>query len=201
MCRTCIPILTSQRDSRPTEPPAAEASGADKDASRFPVRRILGIDPGLASCGYGIIEVCRSRCRLVEYGVIETSAGMSHALRLLSIYKEISRVVESFSPTEAGMEALYFARNVSSALGVAEARGVLSLCLAEHGILPAEYPPNTIKQAVSGTARAGKRSVQEAVRLLLGLREIPRPDHAADALAAAITHMHACPLPVFSGGG
>lgn len=155
-----------------------------------PARRVLGVDPGLASCGFGVVDFYRNRCTLVEYGVIETSPETPHPARLLFIYREMSRVVKEFSPAEAGMETLYFAKNVTSALCVAEARGVVSLCLAEHGVCLAEYAPNTIKRAVSGVARADKRSVQEAVKLLLGLKEIPRPDHAADALAVAITHAH-----------
>lgn len=166
----------------------------------IPVRRVLGIDPGLASCGFGVVDFFRNRCKLVKYGVIETTPGTPHPLRLLFIYKELSRVVEAFSPTEAGIETLYFAKNVTSALSVAEARGVVSLCLAEHGIVPAEYAPNTIKQTVSGLARADKRSVQEAVKFLLGLQEIPKPDHAADAIAVAVTHLHTVIQPVFHNG-
>ncbi len=154
------------------------------------MRRVLGVDPGLASCGYGIVGFCDSRCSLIDYGVIETSPDSPHSSRLLYIYKEFSRILEEFSPDEAGIETLYFAKNVTSALAVAEARGVVSMCLAEHGIVPKEYSPGTIKKTVSGMAHADKRSVQEAVKLLLGLKEIPKPDHAADALAAAITHIH-----------
>ena len=166
-------------------------------SARIPVRRVLGIDPGLASCGFGIIDFSGNRGRLVDFGVIETSPDTPHSLRLLFIHKELSRIVEAFSPAEAGLETLYFARNVTSALGVAEARGVVSMCLASYGIVPAEYAPNTIKQTVSGLARADKRSVQEAVKFLLGLEEIPRPDHAADALAVALTHFHSAVHPVF----
>jgi crossover junction endodeoxyribonuclease RuvC len=94
------------------------------------------------------------------------------------------------------METLFFARNVTSALAVSEARGVVTLCLAQHNVALAEYTPNTIKQSVTGSARSDKKTVQEYVRLLLGMTEIPRPDHAADALAAAITHVHSTALRI-----
>lgn len=155
-------------------------------------RRVLGVDPGLASCGYGIVDYYGGRFSSVCYGVIETSPNDGRSSRLLAIYREFSRIVEAFAPDEAGMETLYFAKNVTSALAVAEARGVVSMCLAEHGIGLTEHSPATIKKTVSGAAQADKLAVQKAVRLLLGLSEIPRPDHAADALAAAITHVN-CP--------
>ena len=131
---------------------------------------------------------------MVEYGVIETSPDAPHPRRLLYIYKEFSRILEAFLPNESGIETLYFAKNVTSALAVAEARGVVSLCLAERGIEPKEYSPGTIKKTVSGIAHADKLSVQQSVKFLLGLKDIPKPDHAADALAAAITHIHSTEL-------
>jgi crossover junction endodeoxyribonuclease RuvC len=154
------------------------------------MRRVLGIDPGLASTGFGIIDYCEGRYRLVSYGVISTAAHTPHSGRLLSIYNRINAVIEEFKPDEAGMETLYFARNTSSALGVAEARGVVTLCLAQHCILLGEYTPNQIKQAVTGTASADKKLVERYVKILLALEEEPKPDHAADALAGAITHLH-----------
>jgi crossover junction endodeoxyribonuclease RuvC len=154
------------------------------------VRRILGIDPGLASTGYGIIDYCNNRYNMVTYGVIETKAGIVHGERLLAIYNRLSSVIQEFKPKEAGMETLYFARNVSSALSVAEARGVVTLCLAQQCIVLGEYTPNQIKQAVTGTASADKKLVEKYVKLLLGLETEPKPDHAADALAGALTHLH-----------
>jgi len=154
------------------------------------VRRVIGIDPGLASTGYGIVDYCNSRIRLVTYGVIETAAGQVHGERLLAIYNKLSAVIEEYKPSEAGMETLYFARNVSSALSVAEARGTVTLCLAQRCLLLGEYTPNQIKQAVTGTAAADKKLVEKYVKLLLGLETEPKPDHAADALAGAITHLH-----------
>jgi crossover junction endodeoxyribonuclease RuvC len=154
------------------------------------VRRVLGIDPGLGSTGYGIVDFSAGRYRMVTYGVIDTKAGEPHGERLLSIYNRLAAVILEWRPTEAGMETLYFARNVSSALTVSEAKGVVTLCLAQNAIPLAEYAPNTIKKSVSGTTTADKKTVQEYVKLLLGLSEIPEPDHAADALAAAITHIN-----------
>nr|WP_041610746.1 crossover junction endodeoxyribonuclease RuvC [Treponema brennaborense] len=153
-------------------------------------RRVLGIDPGLASTGYGVVESCGNRYRLVAYGVIETPASAPRGERLLAIYSRLCAVLDEWQPREAGMETLYFAKNVSSAMAVAEARGVATLCLAQHCVPLGEYTPNTIKLSVTGTASAGKKLVQEYVRLLLGLEAPPEPDHAADALAAAITHLH-----------
>lgn len=153
-------------------------------------RVVIGIDPGLASTGYGVVAFSRSRLAYVDHGVIKTTADMPHQERLLVIYHGVAALLERFSPTEAGMETLYFAKNVSSAMAVAEARGVVTLALALKGIPLGEYTPHGIKQAVVGVARADKSQVQEAVRVLLGLTDIPRPDHAADALAAAITRVH-----------
>lgn len=151
---------------------------------------ILGIDPGLASTGWGIIESDGIRFKLIAYGVVETKSTQEHPERLLEIYNKILSVVNEFKPDCASMETLYFAKNVTSALCVSEARGVVSLCMAQNAIPLSEYSPNTIKQSVSGTATADKSLVQKCVKMLLGLKEIPKPDHAADALATAITHVN-----------
>ena len=155
---------------------------------------ILGIDPGLASTGWGVIDSDGTRFRLISYGCIETDSKQNHSLRLLEIYNKILAVINEFKPDQASMETLYFAKNVTSALGVSEARGVVSLCLAQNAIPLTEYSPNTIKQSVSGTATADKSLVQQCVKMLLGLQEIPKPDHAADAIAAAITHVNSTGL-------
>lgn len=155
---------------------------------------ILGIDPGLASTGWGVIDSDGTRFRLISYGCIETDSKQNHSLRLLEIYNKILAVINEFEPDQASMETLYFAKNVTSALGVSEARGVVSLCLAQNAIPLTEYSPNTIKQSVSGTATADKSLVQRCVKMLLGLQEIPKPDHAADAIAAAITHVNSTGL-------
>lgn len=154
------------------------------------IRRVLGIDPGLANTGFGIVDFVNGRYRMVSYGCITTNANEPHGQRLMKIYSNLCAVIDEFKPTEAGMETLYFAKNVTSAMSVAEARGVVTLCLAQHGIKLGEYQPNQIKQAVTGSTRADKKLVQSYVKLLLGLEVQPKPDHAADALAGAITHIH-----------
>lgn len=153
-------------------------------------RRVLGIDPGLASTGWGIVDFAVSRYRLVDYGVIETKKDSAHGERLLTIYNHMTAIINEYKPDEAGMETLFFAKNVSSAMGVAESRGVLILCLTQNCVDLQEYAPNVIKQSVCGTANADKHLVQHYVKLLLGLQTIPKSDHSADAIAAAITHIH-----------
>ena len=165
------------------------AAGAGAREGRR-VRRVLGIDPGLANTGFGVVDFCDGRYRMVSYGCITTKADQPHGERLLTIYSRLVAVIQEFQPDEAGMETLYFARNVTSALSVAEARGVVTLCLAQHNIKLGEYQPNQIKQAVTGTAAADKELVERYVKILLGLKTEPKPDHAADALAGAITHLH-----------
>lgn len=154
------------------------------------VKRIMGIDPGLAHTGFGVIDFCAGKIKLVSYGVIETSAQDSHEIRLLSIYNRLEAVVKEFAPDEAELETLYFSRNSSSALAVAEAKGVATLCLAKLGIPVFMYTPNQIKNAVTGSASSDKDVVGRYVQILLNLNEVPHPDHAADALAGAITHAH-----------
>ncbi|MDR2151097.1 MAG: crossover junction endodeoxyribonuclease RuvC [Spirochaetaceae bacterium] len=149
-------------------------------------RRIIGVDPGLASCGWGIVDVGDQRIRYVVHGCIETEAATPRAQRLLAIYRMFKTVLDEYQPTEAAIETLYFARNVSSAIPVAEARGVLCMTLAERGLPVREFTPNAIKQAVVGRGAADKVQVQELVRIILGLSTIPSPDHAADALGAAL---------------
>lgn len=150
--------------------------------------RILGLDPGLAETGYGIIDVSGSRYTHVVHDVISTSPDMETGLRLKFIYDRLSALVDEYRPDEAGIENLYFAKNITSALPVAQARGVALLVFAQRSVACRGYPPQAIKQAIVGHGRADKNQVQELVRLLLGLRENPGPDHAADALAAAICH-------------
>lgn len=157
-------------------------------------RLVIGIDPGLASTGYGIVMSRSNRLTYVAHGVIQTKSSMRHQDRLLCIFNELNAILDEYKPLEAGMETLYFAKNVTSAMGVSEARGVVTLSLSLRGIDLGEFTPHGIKQAVVGVSRAEKAQVQEAVRLLLGLREIPKPDHAADALAAAITRIHTASL-------
>jgi crossover junction endodeoxyribonuclease RuvC len=149
---------------------------------------LIGIDPGLASTGYGIVRFHGSRFTHVDHGVVKTCPGTSLAERLLHIYREIRRLIVEFAPDEAAVEELYFARNASSAMQVAHARGVVILALGEAGIPVGFYSPQQVKQAVIGRGRAEKDQVQRLVAVLLGLESIPCPDHAADALAVAICH-------------
>jgi len=153
-------------------------------------RIIIGIDPGLASTGYGVIGACGSRIRCIDYGVIHTESDQVQGNRLLIIFDRLTELIRDFRPEAAGMETLYFAKNVTSALAVSEARGVSLLAFARAGIPVMQYAPNAIKKTVTGIAQAEKIQVQHTVRLLLGMKELPRPDHAADALAAAITYFN-----------
>lgn len=150
--------------------------------------RILGLDPGTASTGYGIIDVIDGRLSAVAYGVIKTTAKQSTARRLQSIYREINQLIDEFQPVTAGIEEIFFGRNVTTAISVGQARGVLILALANADISISEYSPPKIKDAVTGYGQADKAQVQLMVRNLLELEETPRPDDAADGLAVAITH-------------
>lgn len=154
------------------------------------MRRILGIDPGLASTGFGVIETRGSGYRHLHHGVIVTAPTEPTGERLAGIYREIEAVIDRFSPTEAAVESLFFAKNATSAIPVAQARGVVLLALVHAGIVGVEYAPQAIKRSLVGQGRAEKYQVQELVRIVLGLSEIPSPDHAADALAVAVCHVH-----------
>ena len=147
---------------------------------------IIGIDPGLANAGWGIIGVEGTRLHYIAHGSIKTEAGLPSPLRLKSLYLELQGIIQLYAPVAAAIETLYFAENVKTALPVAEARGVLSLGLILSDLSVAEYTPLQIKQAVVGNGRADKNQVQQMVKLLLGLDKIATPDHSADALAAAI---------------
>jgi crossover junction endodeoxyribonuclease RuvC len=161
---------------------------------RLNKRRIIGIDPGLASTGWGVVDYFRGKIRYLAHGCIVTQAGRPRAERLFFILTSIRAVLDEWRPGESALENLYFGRNVSSAIPVAEARGVISAILAERGLPVREFTPNAIKQGVVGVASAEKSQIQDMVRIILGLPEIPRPDHAADALAAAICCAHAALL-------
>ncbi len=154
------------------------------------MKSILGIDPGLASTGYGIIQFDGSRFIHLAHGLIATSAGDPVGQRLLAVHRGIREVLERYRPDAAGIETLYFAKNVHSALPVAQARGVVLLALAELGVPFCEYTPQQIKQAVIGSGRARKAQLQEVLRIILGLDSIPKPEHSADALAAAVCHIN-----------
>jgi crossover junction endodeoxyribonuclease RuvC len=153
-------------------------------------RRIIGVDPGLASTGWGVVEYADSRLRYIAHGCIETPASESRGQRLFSIYRSFAAILEAYKPVESAIENLYFGKNISSAMAVAEARGVLSMALAQYMLPVMELTPHAIKKAVVGESSANKAQIQDMVRLILGLAEVPRPDHAADALGAAICAAH-----------
>lgn len=167
-------------------------SSSDKsiNPSNPKIRRVIGIDPGLANTGFGVVDFYNGRYRMVSYGCITTPSDLPHGQRLMTIYNRLCAIIDEFKPTEAGMETLYFAKNAKSAMGVSEARGVVTLCLAQHCIELGEYRPVQIKQAVTGSQNADKELVERYVQIILGLETLPKPDHAADALAGAITHLH-----------
>jgi len=153
---------------------------------RKPARVILGIDPGLASTGWGVLSDKSGSVKYIDHGIITTKADSRRADRLFFILQCIRAIIEKYKPSEAAVETLYFGRNVTSAIPVAESRGVISAAIAEKGIYLHEFTPNAIKMGVAGSASADKKQVQKMVQIILGLEKIPRPDHSADALAAAI---------------
>ena len=151
----------------------------------------LGIDPGTASLGYGFVrERGDGGLEALAYDVIRTKAGTPMPERLRQIHQELNALIHEFRPDRAGVEELFFSRNVTTAITVAQARGVVLLTLSQAGLAIAEYKPNAVKQAVCGYGGADKSQMQEMTRLLLGLDKAPRPDDAADALAVAITDLH-----------
>lgn len=156
--------------------------------------RVVGIDPGLASTGWGVVESDGTRYRYRAHGVIATPARTPVGIRLRTIFHELQSIISVYEPDAAGVESLFFAKNATSAIPVAQARGVVYLALSLAEVPTFDYPPQAIKQAIVGQGRAEKHQVQELVRVLLGLGEIPSPDHAADALAAAICHLANAPL-------
>ena len=149
---------------------------------------ILGIDPGLASTGYGVIRCSGSRFRCIAHGTVRTSPRDGMGERLVQIHRGIMEIITTYDPAEAGIETVYFSKNSNSAIPVAQARGVVLYTLASRGVPFAEYTPLELKQAVVGNGRAEKLQVQKVLKMIFNLQEIPRPDHAADALAAAFCH-------------
>lgn len=151
-------------------------------------RVILGIDPGLANTGWGVVRQEGARLSCVAYGCVSTKTDQPLAERLLKIHDQIAAVVERFHPSFAGVETIWFGQNVTAAFGTGQARGAALVACAESGLELGEFTPRQIKLAVVGTGTAEKEQVQYMVRQLLGLDEVPRPDHAADALAAAVCY-------------
>jgi crossover junction endodeoxyribonuclease RuvC len=160
--------------------------------------RVLGIDPGTAITGYGVVEEVKGDLRPLAFGVIRTPADQPLPTRLQLIYRAVSELAKQWEPTAAAVEELFFSSNVRTAMSVGQARGVALLALADAGLDMAEYTPLTVKQAVTGYGNADKAQMQEMVRLLLGLAEVPSPDDAADALAVAICHLHSARLAALS---
>ena len=181
--------MGSRRSKSPGKPGLLTAAG-HLNTGKSSGRRIIGVDPGLASTGWGVLEFFRGSFRCIAYGTIETEADEKRGERLVFIHKSFLKILKTYKPSEAAMENLYFGKNISSAMTVAEARGVLMMTLSAQGLPVQEITPNAIKKAVVGVSRADKKQIQEMVRFILGLPEIPKPDHAADALGAAICAAH-----------
>jgi crossover junction endodeoxyribonuclease RuvC len=151
---------------------------------------VLGIDPGTAMTGYGIIERTGSHLRLIDYGCMETVPDRPLPERLLLIHEAIEGLIEEYKPVLVGVERLFFNKNVQTAFAVGQARGVVLLAAAQHGLPVFEYGPHEVKIAVTGYGRAPKDQVQRMVQIVLGMAVLPRPDDAADALAVAICLAH-----------
>ena len=150
--------------------------------------RILGIDPGVAIVGFGLIESDRGTLRMLQYGAITTPAGLPLAARLAQINRDIEELIGTFRPDEISVEELFFSKNITTGIAVAHARGVILCAAAKKKIPIYEYTPMQVKQAVAGYGLADKKQVMDMTRRLLKLKSVPRPDDAADALAIALCH-------------
>lgn len=150
--------------------------------------RILGIDPGYGTTGFGLIESERGAHKALRYGVVTTPVGLEFAQRLVILYDDITQLLESFQPEAVAMEELFWGNNITTGIGVAQARGVILLAVAKYGLSISSYTPMQVKQAVVGYGKAEKRQVMDMTRRLLKLDAVPRPDDAADALAVALCH-------------
>lgn len=153
--------------------------------------RIIGIDPGIATTGYGVVQTDGQRSAALDFGCIATASDLPMPQRLERIYDELKFIVERYQPNVMAVEKLFFSKNSNSAMQVGEARGVVVLAGCHAGMHVYEYTPLQVKQAVVGYGKAEKLQVQQMVKMLLGLSKIPRPDDAADALAIALCHAHA----------
>ena len=154
---------------------------------------ILGIDPGLATLGYGVIETNNVKHRLIQYGTLNTPAHTEMAFRLRSLYEGMNQLLDIYKPDEVAFEELFFSKNVTTGINVSMARGVALLAVAQYTDKLYEYTPMQIKQAITGYGKADKHQMQQMVKMLLGMKEIAKPDDAADALAVAITHANIGP--------
>jgi crossover junction endodeoxyribonuclease RuvC len=153
----------------------------------------IGFDPGTARLGFGVIET-DPLLRALDFGIVVTDASVPMAHRLLAIHRAVSALIDRFDPGAVAVESLFFARNVTTAMTVGQARGVVLLAAAERSVPVAEYSPSEIKQAIVGYGKADKHHMQELVRIILGLDDPPSPDDAADALAVAICHVQIAPF-------
>ncbi len=150
--------------------------------------RILGIDPGTGILGFGVIDVdARGKATLVDGGVIRTPANQPDSERLITIYDELQEIISELKPTVMSVEKLFFNTNITTAMSVSQARGVVLLCGKQHGMELHEFTPLQIKMAITGYGKADKKQIQEMVRVILGLETVPKPDDAADAIACALT--------------
>lgn len=150
--------------------------------------RVMGVDPGTREAGYGVVDAVGSRIVYVDCGALRAPKSTDVPVRLRAIFEGLERVIAEHRPDVVSIEQVFYGKNVASALRMGEGRGVALLAAALHDVPVHEYAPAVVKRAVAGSGRAGKEQIQEMVRILLGLREPPRPDHAADALAMAICH-------------
>ena len=150
--------------------------------------RVIGIDPGTGVLGFGVVDIVNGKSKLVEAGVVRTPPHTPLDERLVEIYESLVEIIATTKPTVMSIEKLFFARNVTTAIGVSHARGVAMLAGKLAGLKIEEYTPMQIKQSLTGYGKADKKQVQEMVRIQLGLKEVPKPDDCADALAAAITY-------------
>ena len=149
---------------------------------------ILGIDPGLATLGYGVIEADNNKRRLIQFGTLNTPAGQPMPQRLRAIFQGMNQLMDIYQPDDVAFEELFFSKNITTGMAVSAARGVALVAVVERTENLYEYTPMQIKQAVTGYGGADKHQVQQMVKMLLNMKEIARPDDAADALAVALTH-------------
>jgi crossover junction endodeoxyribonuclease RuvC len=161
--------------------------------------KVLGIDPGTATTGFGVVEGRPGRASLIDYGTIRTPAGRDMAWRLLEIHKQLDELIQKYQPAAMAVEEIFFHRNAKTVISVGQARGVILMTGARRGIEVYEYTPLQVKQAVVGYGKAEKKQVQIMVKALLQMKDIPRPDDAADALAVAICYLHSARIEALKG--
>ncbi len=161
--------------------------------------RVLGVDPGTAILGYGMVYYDGRDYTGVEYGAVRTPSGLPLPDRLLIIHRELTQVIEQYRPDHVAVEELFFARNARTAIAVGHARGVVLLTVAEHGIPIYEYTPMQVKQALVGYGSADKLQIQTFLKMLFGFEEVPKPDDAADAIAVAVCHCNSYRLNQLAG--